>query len=231
MGLRGAEHDGSLLHPDHARRHNRLDHATAADPDKKPRKLVKDEHRETGGVKWSIYNSYLKASYVCPAFDSSKVINGPHRSYWIWGFLAFMVVVVQILGASEKLWITVWGDAYPEPGNVTSSSFLSFRPTSSMPDNEALPFGFVSHHHYHQTAFRSLADIDDSAAGGSFGYEWPDASTRPFFYVGVYGAIGFAMALANILSVTAQYTAALRASRILFKYVPSSAFSPATPTH
>ncbi len=29
---------------------------------KKPRKLVKDEHRETGGVKWSIYNSYLKAS-------------------------------------------------------------------------------------------------------------------------------------------------------------------------
>lgn len=30
--------------------------------DKKPRKLVKDEHRELGGVKWSIYNSYLKAS-------------------------------------------------------------------------------------------------------------------------------------------------------------------------
>jgi hypothetical protein len=29
---------------------------------KKPRKLIKDEHRETGGVKWSIYNAYLKAS-------------------------------------------------------------------------------------------------------------------------------------------------------------------------
>ena len=29
---------------------------------KKPRKLVKDEHRETGGVKWSVYKSYLKAS-------------------------------------------------------------------------------------------------------------------------------------------------------------------------
>lgn len=28
---------------------------------KKPRKLIKDEHRETGGVKWSIYKSYLKA--------------------------------------------------------------------------------------------------------------------------------------------------------------------------
>ncbi len=32
------------------------------DKPKKPRKLVKDEHRETGGVKWSVYKSYLKAS-------------------------------------------------------------------------------------------------------------------------------------------------------------------------
>ena len=29
---------------------------------KKPRKLVKDEHREEGGVKWAIYKSYLRAS-------------------------------------------------------------------------------------------------------------------------------------------------------------------------
>lgn len=31
---------------------------------KKPRKLVKDEHREIGAVKWSIYKSYLRASLV-----------------------------------------------------------------------------------------------------------------------------------------------------------------------
>ena len=31
---------------------------------KKPKKLVNDEHREIGAVKWSIYNSYLKASSV-----------------------------------------------------------------------------------------------------------------------------------------------------------------------
>lgn len=29
---------------------------------KKPRKLIEEEHRETGGVKWNIYNTYLKAS-------------------------------------------------------------------------------------------------------------------------------------------------------------------------
>jgi hypothetical protein len=34
----------------------------AKDGSKKPRKLIKDEHRESGGVKWSVYQSYLKAS-------------------------------------------------------------------------------------------------------------------------------------------------------------------------
>jgi hypothetical protein len=31
---------------------------------KKPRKLIKDEERQEGGVKWNIYNTYLKASCV-----------------------------------------------------------------------------------------------------------------------------------------------------------------------
>ena len=38
------------------------DAAPAKDSKKSPRKLVKDEHREEGGVKWSIYNTYLKAT-------------------------------------------------------------------------------------------------------------------------------------------------------------------------
>ena len=29
---------------------------------KKPRKLIKDEAREEGGMKWRIYNTYLQAS-------------------------------------------------------------------------------------------------------------------------------------------------------------------------
>ena len=35
-----------------------------AEKAKKPRKLVEDERRETGSVKWTIYKTYLKASYV-----------------------------------------------------------------------------------------------------------------------------------------------------------------------
>jgi len=36
--------------------------ATPTKDKKTPRKLVKDEHREEGSVKWNIYNTYLKAT-------------------------------------------------------------------------------------------------------------------------------------------------------------------------
>ena len=57
---------------------------------KKPRKLVEEEHRETGSVKWHIYNTYLKAS-----------------SYWTWGILLALILLTQVLGLGEKLWIRV----------------------------------------------------------------------------------------------------------------------------
>jgi hypothetical protein len=38
------------------------DSTDTAEVAKKPRKLVNDEHREIGAVKWSVYKSYLKAS-------------------------------------------------------------------------------------------------------------------------------------------------------------------------
>jgi hypothetical protein len=46
------------------------DGAATNDKKKSPRKLVKDEHREEGSVKWSIYNTYLKATYVLDPLHS-----------------------------------------------------------------------------------------------------------------------------------------------------------------
>ncbi|KAG6809740.1 hypothetical protein H0H92_014907 [Tricholoma furcatifolium] len=62
---------------------------------KKPRKLVQDERRAVGRVKWAIYTTYLQAS-----------------SYWIWVFLIFLIVLAQTVGLSEKIWIMIWGEAY-----------------------------------------------------------------------------------------------------------------------
>ncbi|KAF8696577.1 hypothetical protein AX14_001503 [Amanita brunnescens Koide BX004] len=46
---------------------------------------------------------------------------------------------------------------------------------------------------------------------------------HPMFYVGIYTAIGLPGALVSVFSVTAQYTGALRASRVLFKQLLATA--------
>ncbi|KAG5653253.1 hypothetical protein H0H81_001510 [Sphagnurus paluster] len=158
---------------------------------KKPRKLIKDEHRETGGVKWSIYKSYLKAS-----------------SYWIWGFLAFLVLVSQILGLGEKIWIMIWGEAYGETAD--SPAFYMFRSFATT-EQEVQMDGYSSSH-YHTNGFHGMF-----LKKGRFGIDWPEAIQHPYFYIGIYAAIGLCNALTSVSSTIAQYTAALRASRILFK--------------
>ncbi|KAJ7091060.1 multidrug resistance-associated ABC transporter [Mycena epipterygia] len=157
----------------------------AAAAAKKPRKLVKDEHRAVGGVKWAIYKSYLEAS-----------------SYWTWGFLFCAVLIGQVLSVSEKLWIKTWGSAYEKNGNSTMmyhsyQSFATLNPEYPMDGS----FNF--------------AQVE--ATSSLFNITWPSAVEHPLFYVGVYAAIGLTTAFVSLCSVAAQYTGALRASRLLFK--------------
>ena len=68
--LKGIEHDATVeAHKEELVVAEAVTISDEESPDatevlKKPRKLVKDEHREVGAVKWSIYNSYLRASSV-----------------------------------------------------------------------------------------------------------------------------------------------------------------------
>ncbi|KAG6908490.1 hypothetical protein DXG01_004424 [Tephrocybe rancida] len=160
--------------------------AKKAQARKKPRKLVKDEHREIGGVKWAIYKSYLKAS-----------------SYWIWGFLAFLVLVAQVLGVSEKVWVMIWGEAYKDKRSPTSLySFTSF----AAKDHQELPVnGYHASHHHSLSSFSSIFITDR----GRFGINWPRAREYPLFYVGIYAAIGLANALLGVMSMIAQFTGSM----------------------
>ena len=70
------------------------------------------------------------------------------------------------------------------------------------------------HHHQHSNnVFQNLP-----RATSVFG-SWPPPSEHPLFYTGIYAAIGLASALSSVLPATAQSTWALRAARILFRYV------------
>ncbi|KAJ7679731.1 multidrug resistance-associated ABC transporter [Mycena rosella] len=155
----------------------------------KPRKLVKDEHRAIGGVKWAIYNSYLEAS-----------------SYWIWAFLLLAVLVGQVLSIGEKLWIKTWGSAYEKNSTAMYHSFQSFGALNpEYPMDGSFNFAQVESH--------------TGSGVGLFNIQWPSAVEHPLFYVGVYAAIGLTTAFVSLCSVAAQYTGALRASRILFKWL------------
>ncbi|KAJ7125217.1 multidrug resistance-associated ABC transporter [Mycena epipterygia] len=156
---------------------------------KKPRKLVKDERREEGGVKWKIYKSYLKAS-----------------SYTIWCFLAVVVVLLQLLSVGEKLWIKTWGEAYKDRHNA-SALYDTYR--SFMPSEHEIPMDG------HLSRF-STFELHPSSTG-FLNINWPSAVEHPLFYVGIYAAIGLTTAFVSILSSVAQITGALRASRTLFK--------------
>ncbi|KAL1748165.1 hypothetical protein HDZ31DRAFT_30137 [Schizophyllum fasciatum] len=154
---------------------------------KKPRKLIKEEHREVGGVKWAIYKTYLKAS-----------------SYWIWGFLFFIVLVNQALGVGERVWIMIWGGAYGQETTVHSYSTVA-----GGYDQDQVSFGVTAHPvHYATSAIQD--DVTTSKI------DWPDANEHPLFYVTIYTAIGITSALVNVMSISAQFWGALRASRLLF---------------
>ncbi|KAF7298743.1 ATP-dependent bile acid permease [Mycena indigotica] len=73
---------------------------TTAEP-KKPRKLVEDEHREVGTVKWSVYQAYLLAS-----------------GYWVWILLAALATMQNVQRVSEKLWFKFWAAGYDAAPNM-----------------------------------------------------------------------------------------------------------------
>ncbi|KAF8872717.1 hypothetical protein CPB85DRAFT_1378897 [Mucidula mucida] len=150
------------------------------DTERKPRKLVKDEHREIGSVKWNIYKKYLQAS-----------------SYSIWSILLVLVFFNQSLGIVEKLWIKFWGEAY-------GKAAISLMFNSAASHDQEVMAGMFSLQHHSSGPLHSTRTL-------------PDARKHPLFYVGVYAAIGIGSAMVGVASSAAQYTGALRASRILFK--------------
>ena len=81
-------------------------------------------------------------------------------------------------------------------------------------ENEALMSGFLP---YHDAAHYFNPYYYVQASHKLLWFTLPDANEEPLFYVGVYGAIGFATAIVGIVSSAVQITGALRASRLIFK--------------
>lgn len=106
--------------------------------------------------------------------------------------------------------IQTWGEAYGQSEDVPAPQY-AFRPFAAI-EHEIPMDGYPSSHYQH-----TYQSLPKSLSLDVWKIHWPDAMSHPYFYIGIYAAIGCASALTTILSVIAQYTGALRASRILFK--------------
>lgn len=135
-------------------------------------------------MKWAVYQTYLAAS-----------------SYYVWAILVLLIVIQQLRGVGEKVWIKVWTSAYPTPLNVSSEYMFRHLGTGTNDALLANDIPFRTHLH----------------SGGWQMNRLPSAAENPWFYLGVYTAIGMFGILVQLLAVVVQYTGALRASRVLFK--------------
>ncbi|KAF8717299.1 P-loop containing nucleoside triphosphate hydrolase protein, partial [Rhizoctonia solani] len=172
-------------------------------PSKGPRKLVQDESRAEGNVKWRIYKTYLKAS-----------------GYFSWVVLLFLIVGYQTFGVVERLWLKTWGEAY----GVHNSTRNHHKHTLSAAHYLSHPNEFEEIQHVfgsqiHPSIYYgnlSRADISSLHAESMSEWHLPSANSDPYFYVGIYAGIVFAAAVMATVNSTVQFTASLRASRHLF---------------
>lgn len=67
---------------------------------KKPRKLVEDEARATGSVKWKVYKTYLKATYVSCNFRSLPALTGK----WAFQFIYYVGSGTRYTWALSARW-------------------------------------------------------------------------------------------------------------------------------
>lgn len=85
----------------------------------KPRQLVEEEARAEGRVKWSVYNTYLKAS-----------------SYWTWIGIVTLILIHQGFRVGQLLWIRIWGeqskDTVAAPTSLAHASAFMMQTSHTM---------------------------------------------------------------------------------------------------
>lgn len=176
---------------------------------KRPRRLVQEEARQVGGVKWKIYKKYMKAS-----------------SYWTWIILIAGISLSQFMGLAEKLWIKQWGEVSTE-AIVLSAVFITRKlqayTNASNPDD--LYLSGIGLTKTSILFYQSLSTSTEDLAGNlqvirpfdSKISQLPSANEHPLLYVGIYASITVFGMLISITNMVVQINGGLRASRILLQ--------------
>lgn len=173
------------------------------------RKLIKEEKRAKGKVKWSIYTVYISAAGGLPYVVS----------------VLFLLMAVRSLNVGEGLWLKVWSGAYNNHyGNNSFADMRSFSAVSSLDTDSA-----TSSLYDHDTSSSIFSLMGQQRASQQrpiyFGTVVSpvsslflrDASIDVGFYFGIYALITLGSIVVQVLRLLIQYWGSLKASRVLYE--------------
>ncbi|KAL1409872.1 hypothetical protein Q8F55_003871 [Vanrija albida] len=161
------------------------------------RKLVKDEERAVGNVKWGTYLLYIRAA-----------------TYITWAISLIVMIFGQVSSLAEQLWIKFWGDAYP-PATVSLfalvNSLYHFDPQNT--EHRAPTY----YHHLSPAAVNVTNQLFTiQSGGGDLSANWnppqPPAATHPGYYLTVYAILMFITAFSGFVLSMVGVWGAYRAS-------------------
>ncbi|PVF92969.1 hypothetical protein CPB86DRAFT_743436 [Serendipita vermifera] len=165
---------------------------------KKPKKLVEDEARATGGVKWKVYKTYLKATM-----------------YITWVLLFIVLALSQLGGVTEKLWMQIWGEA----GSATELMPMHTAPV--LPHDSHLreylhPQLYQDMDHTYGFNTSKWPVMINLLTHPLPTDRFPSADEHPMFYVGVFACIGLGIVAINLIGQVIMMIGAYQASKSLF---------------
>ncbi|KIR42549.1 ATP-binding cassette transporter [Cryptococcus deuterogattii 99/473] len=166
------------------------------------KKLIQDEERAIGNVKWETYKLYIVAA-----------------TYTTWAWTLLVLILSQLCTVAERYWLKVWGEAYSKQHATTL--FTMFKPaihdlTSHYFDNE-LHQHVLQHSVSENVTFAASEAVSVDISGITS--QFPSAETDPTFYLAVYTAIGVA---SSGIGAWSSYRAAviMRATVRFFSVTP-----------
>ncbi|KAF9973901.1 hypothetical protein BGZ73_002829 [Actinomortierella ambigua] len=200
-----------LAKPDLARRKSSMDKTrpkqsdtaatpatTAATTAKDAKKLVQDETRQEGSVKWEIYKIYLNAVGGIP----------------FWLFLLCSFAVVRMINIAETLWVREWTNSYGDSSLMrfmTTSIYSAYGMSTSQHAFSNPPSGMPDYNNagYGRSINNDNSNITDFSLAG------PKHSTN--FYLAIYALVSVIGSLAHIGNTMICLYGSLRAARFLYR--------------
>ncbi|WVR08508.1 hypothetical protein IAU60_005563 [Kwoniella sp. DSM 27419] len=142
------------------------------------KKLIQDEERAIGNVKWATYKLYIVAA-----------------TYPTWFWTLLVLILGQVFTIGERWWLKIWGGAYNT--EFTGATVLNFLKPAISDHTQHYHHTDLHQHvlYYAPTVYNNLNATVDIVKPN-----FPPAVTHPGFYLSVYTGIVLGSAVLGVAS-------------------------------